>query len=212
MIHSLRGALVEKDDDFCLLDVQGVGYGLHIPASTRERLPEIGEETRLLTYLQVREDALTLFGFATPQERAAFEILISTSGVGARLALALLSRLSVARLAGAIVSGDTTALSAVPGIGKKTAERLILELKSKIARLAGVDPETGGAMADAAPPPASGAQEEAVSALVALGATQNEARRRVAEAVRVEGESAPVEALVSTAMRGGRREEREETV
>jgi Holliday junction DNA helicase RuvA len=131
MIGSLSGRLASKDIDEVLVDVQGVGYRVSIPLSTYEHLPGEGEEVRLLTHLHVREDELALYGFASDRERRLFEILIGVSGIGPRLALHVLSRLTPERFVGAITRGDLTTLTGISGVGKKTAERMVLELKDR---------------------------------------------------------------------------------
>ena len=132
MIGSLSGKLVAKQPPQVLLEVAGVGYEIDVPMSTFYNLPATGELATLHTHLVVREDAQVLYGFATLEERAAFRKLIRISGVGARTALSVLSGLSVADLAQAVALQDTARLTKVPGIGKKTAERLLLELKGKL--------------------------------------------------------------------------------
>lgn len=132
MIGRLTGTLLEKSPPQVLVDCHGVGYEVDVPMSTFYNLPALGEPVCLLTHLAVREDAHQLFGFATEAERSAFRQLIRISGVGARTALAILSGLSVADLAQAITLQESARLVKVPGIGKKTAERLLLELKGKL--------------------------------------------------------------------------------
>src|SRR5436309_4319504 len=132
MIGRLSGVLLEKNPPQILLDVQGVAYEVDVPMSTFYNLPATGERVALFTHLVVREDAHLLFGFGTEQERRAFRQLVKISGVGARTALSVLSGLSVAELAQAVTMQDTGRLTKIPGIGKKTAERLLLELKDKL--------------------------------------------------------------------------------
>jgi len=132
MIGRLTGTLVEKNPPQILLDVQGVAYEVDVPMSTFYNLPAIGERIVLFTHLVVREDAHLLFGFGTEHERRAFRQLVKISGVGARTALSVLSGLSVAELAQAVTMQDAGRLTKIPGIGKKTAERLLLELKDKL--------------------------------------------------------------------------------
>ena len=139
MIGRLTGILVEKNPPQLLLDVQGVAYEVDVPMSTFYNLPATGERIALFTHLVVREDAHLLFGFGTEHERRAFRQLVKISGVGARTALSVLSGLSVAELAQAVTMQDAGRLTKIPGIGKKTAERLLLELKDKL----GVDVTTG---------------------------------------------------------------------
>lgn len=167
MIGRLSGLLVEKTPPQLLLDVAGVGYEVDVPMSTFYNLPALGERVTLLTHFVVREDAQQLFGFLTPAERATFRELIKISGVGPRTALAILSGLSVAELGAAVSRQDGARLVKVPGIGKKTAERLLLELKGKLgADLAA--PAGGAALSDA--------QTDIAQALQALGYNEREAQ------------------------------------
>ena len=131
MIDSLRGDLAEKAPGYAVVDCHGVGYEVSVPMSTFYNLPALGEKVKLLTHFVVREDAQLLYGFATQEERAAFRQLIKISGVGPRTALSVLSGMGVADLAQAITQQEAGRLVKVPGIGKKTAERLVLELKDK---------------------------------------------------------------------------------
>jgi len=205
MISQITGFLVEKESDSCVIEAGGVGYGMAITTPTSQGLPELGQEARLWTHLHVREDQLSLFGFASRKERDVFKILLTASGVGPKLALALLSDLAIDHLARAIVSADLASLTRVSGVGKKTAERLVVELKGKLAKFATLaGPDEMGRSGLAGFGPATEAQEQAVQALIALGANLAEARRRVEEAIRREGPSATVETLVSAAMRGHR--------
>jgi Holliday junction DNA helicase RuvA len=166
MIGRLTGTLAEKNAPWVLIDVQGVGYEVQMPMSSFFNLPNLGDKLSVLTQLVVREDAHLLFGFLSHEEREAFRELVKVSGVGARTALAVLSGLSVQDLRQAIALQETGRLTRVPGIGKKTAERLLLELKGKLA--------------DALPGSSSGsptpdAQTEVVFALCALGYSEKEA-------------------------------------
>ena len=166
MIGRLSGRLAAKHPPQVLVDVGGVAYEVDVPMSTFYNLPATGEAVTLHTHLVVREDAHTLYGFATPEERAAFRQLIRISGIGARTALALLSGLSVADLAQAVALQEAGRLTKIPGIGKKTAERLLLELKGKLAEAL---PGAAGA------PVAGGAAADILHALVALGYSEKEA-------------------------------------
>jgi len=166
VIGRLSGRLAAKHPPQVLLDIGGVAYELDVPMSTFYNLPATGESVTLHTHLIVREDAHTLYGFATLEERAAFRQLIRISGVGARTALAVLSGLSVADLAHAVAMQETGRLTKIPGIGKKTAERLLLELKGKLADAV----PAGGAAAA----PASTAAD-ILNALVSLGYSEKEA-------------------------------------
>ncbi|MBI3371622.1 MAG: Holliday junction branch migration protein RuvA [Betaproteobacteria bacterium] len=166
MIGRLSGVLVAKNPPQILVDAGGVGYEIDVPMSTFFNLPATGEKVVLATHLVVREDAHVLYGFATEDERATFRQLIRISGVGARTALSLLSGLSVAELRQAVVMQEPGRLTKVPGIGKKTAERLLLELKGKIA-----EPLPGAGTASRAPP----ATSDILNALLALGYSEREA-------------------------------------
>ncbi|HEX4585829.1 MAG TPA: Holliday junction branch migration protein RuvA [Burkholderiaceae bacterium] len=167
MIGRLCGTLVEKRPPTLLVDAGGVGYEVDVPMSTFYGLPPNGEQVALLTHLLVREDAHQLFGFATQAERGAFRALIKISGVGARTALAVLSGLSVDELAQAVTRQDAEMLKRLPGIGQKTAERLLLELKGKLgAGLEGVGTPAAGS------PEAAG---DVLRALLALGYSEREA-------------------------------------
>ena len=132
MIGRITGTLLEKTPPVVCIDVGGVGYEIDVPMSTLYELPETGAQVSLYTHLAVREDAHTLYGFSTANERATFRTLIKVSGIGARTALAILSGLTVDELVGAIAEQETARLMRVPGIGKKTAERLLLELRDKL--------------------------------------------------------------------------------
>ena len=133
MIGRIRGTLLEKNPPEILVDVHGVGYEINVPMSTFYNLPDVGQEVTLLTHFIVREDAQLLYGFGTAKERAAFRQLIKISGIGPRIALAVLSGMTVDALAQAVSKQESALLTRVPGIGKKTAERLVLELKGKIS-------------------------------------------------------------------------------
>ena len=166
MIGRIQGILVSVHPPRLLVDCQGIGYEVDVPMSTLYQLPQTGQKITLLTHFQVREDAQQLFGFATETEREAFRQLIKISGVGSRTALAVLSGMSVNELAQAIAMQEAGRLTQVPGIGKKTAERLCLELKGKLAPDLGI-------MGDK--PQAIEASSEVLQALLALGYSEKEA-------------------------------------
>lgn len=136
IISKLRGELDERRADAVVLFAGGIGFEVQVPLSTLSRLPDIGQEVTLRTYLQVREGSLGLYGFATAEEQQMFELLLAVSGVGPKYALSCLSLLSVDQLATAIASGDAAGLQRVPGIGRKTAERIVLELRQRVQTLA----------------------------------------------------------------------------
>jgi Holliday junction DNA helicase RuvA len=165
MISSLRGVLAAKTPPQVLLEVHGVGYEIDVPMSTFYNLPAVGQPVLLLTHFVVREDAQMLFGFLTAQERAAFRELVKISGVGPRTALSILSGLSVPELARAVTHQDAARLVKVPGIGKKTAERLLLELKGRLA------PDITAAPAA----PVGACHSDIAQALQALGYSEREA-------------------------------------
>ncbi len=166
VIGRLAGLLAEKTPPQILIDCQGVGYEVWVPMSSFYQLPALGERVTLLTHFVVREDAQLLYGFVTETERAAFRELIRISGIGPRMALAVLSGMSVAELAQAIAAQQAGRLTKVPGIGKKTAERLLLELKGRLG------PDLG---APGAAAPASDSQTDILQALLALGYSDKEA-------------------------------------
>ncbi|MDB5801190.1 MAG: Holliday junction branch migration protein RuvA [Rhodocyclales bacterium] len=168
MIGRLSGTLLEKNPPQILLDVNGVGYDVEVPMSTFYNLPGNGEKVSLHTHLTVREDAHILFGFATLDERMAFRQLLKVTGIGARTALAVLSGLSVTELAQAVALQESGRLTKIPGIGKKTAERLLLELRDKLAKAL---PGVAGSIAAAG----ANAQSDIVHALLALGYNEKEA-------------------------------------
>ncbi len=166
MIGRLSGILQEKNPPQILLDVQGVGYEVDVPMSTFYNLPALNEKVVLHTHFVVREDAQLLYGFATQEERTTFRQLLKISGVGPKMALAVLSGLSIADLADAVARKEAGRLTKIPGIGKKTAERLLLELQGKfVAAVAGA----------AAPGITASANDDIVNALVALGYSEKEA-------------------------------------
>ena len=199
MIGRLRGTLAEKHPPHVILDINGLGYELEVPMTTLYRLPSLGEPLTLHTHLVVREDAHLLYGFFEKRERELFRELIRLNGVGPKLALALMSGLEVDELVRCVQAQDTSALVRVPGVGKKTAERLLVELKDRfkawesipsIAPLV-VEPQLAQAV--------SSAENDAVSALISLGYKPQEASRAVA-VVKEDGLSS--EDLIRRALRG----------
>ena len=171
MIGSVRGRIASKTPPQLTVEVGGLGYELEAPMSTFFLLPAVGEEIRLLTHLVVREDAHILYAFATEDERRLFRSLIKVSGVGPKIALALLSGISVEAFGLCVQNQDIAALTRVPGIGRKTAERLVVEMKDRLV------PVTHAGLAAAAAVPAASAEAEAFGALVALGYKPAEATR-----------------------------------
>jgi holliday junction DNA helicase RuvA len=197
VIAFLHGKLAEATPTHVVVDVNGVGYTAFIPLSSYEKLPPKGGEVKLLTHHHVipREGTQQLFGFATNEERDMFLLLIGVSGIGPKLALNILSSASIPTLRGAIVSGDSKTLSALRGIGKKTAERLVVELKDKLG--AAVPFETKGRAATADEQKLT----DAVLALVSLGYKQMDAHKAILAAVEKAGAKANVEELVRAALR-----------
>jgi len=181
VIAQLRGRVLRKSPQEVVVDVQGVGYRVAIPVSTFYKLPEEGGETSLRTFTHVREDALQLFGFATETEELLFSRLIDVSGVGPRLACNILSGIEAPELVEALRNGDVARLVRIPGVGKKTAERLALELKDKMpALVAGVEAASAA--------PGHSLKEDLVSALANLGYSRPEAEKGVSRALESQGE------------------------
>ncbi len=182
MIGRLRGILLEKQPPHLLIDVQGVGYEIEAPMTTFYNLPEINQEVLLFTHMVVREDAQLLFGFYSEDERRLFRTLIKVNGVGAKMAVAILSGIEAQEFANCIHESDTARLIKLPGIGKKTAERLIVEMRDKLdgweVKLA-----TSGSVKS---PSASSIENDAVSALVSLGYKPQEASRLISN-IEIEG-------------------------
>jgi len=200
MITFLHGKLVEAIPTHVIVDVNGVGYEALIPLSSYDRLPAPGQSVTLLTQLVVREDAHTLYGFMTPEERNLFRLLVHTvSGIGPKIALNILSGISVAAFRGAVANGDVKALSQISGVGKKTAERMIVELRDKIGM--------AGAWEASSAQRGLSAEEQrlndAVLALMALGFKQVEAHDAVRQAQAVLGLKASIEDLVRACLRKG---------
>ena len=170
MIGSIRGWLLEKNPPQILVETNGVGYEIDVPMSTLYNLPDIGAEVFLYTHYVVREDAELLFGFSTKAERSLFRLLIRISGIGPKIALSILSGISASILAQAVSQAEPGLLTRIPGVGKKTAERIVLELKGKIDTVVGsADSQT----------PTSGAKADIISALVSLGYSEREALQAV---------------------------------
>ncbi|MCI1010580.1 Holliday junction branch migration protein RuvA [Pseudomonas oryzihabitans] len=198
MIGRLRGTLAEKQPPHLLLDVGGVGYEVEVPMTTLYRLPAQGEVVTLHTHLVVREDAHLLYGFGEKRERELFRELIRLNGVGPKLALALMSSLEVDELVRCVQAQDTAALVKVPGVGKKTAERLLVELKDRFKAWENLPAIAPLVLPNQAAVAAS-AEADAVSALVALGFKPQEASRAIAA---VEGEDLSSEELIRRALKG----------
>lgn len=201
MITSVSGLLVSATPLSAVIETGGLGYEIHIPVTTAERLPQPGQAAKLHTLAVYREDSQTLYGFATMEERDFFRLLVEkVTGVGPKMALSVMSKLSLPTLKSAIAAGDVGLLAKCPGIGKKTAERLVMELRDKLnpADLAQV---AGLAAADAAPTPAANNRvNDAVLALTALGYKAADADKAVRQAWIALGASATTEALIKKAL------------
>lgn len=198
MIEYVKGTLTAKSSSFATVEAAGVGYGMEIPLSTFEALPDVGKDTKLLTHYHVREDAHKLFGFMTPGERELFRELIGISQIGPKVALGVLSRVPVADLVDAVARGDTSRLTGVPGIGRKTAERLMVELRGKLKGV-GAAMDTIPAAGGASQAPA-GVRREAQEALMALGYNEAQVARALARVAEVIEKSAPVEDWIRKAL------------
>ena len=197
MITFLDGKLVSALPTQAIVDVGGVGYEVCIPLASYDKLPPVGQPVRILTHLHVREDAHVLYGFMTPAERDLFRLLVNNvSGIGPKLALAVLSGMSVNNFKAAVVNSDITSLSKISGLGKKTAERIVLELKDKL----GVAAAWEAASTMHAPTPEQEQANEAVLALIALGYKQIDAHKTVRE-LQEKGEAKAAEELVKLALK-----------
>jgi Holliday junction DNA helicase RuvA len=196
MIAHLRGTLLEKHPNLAIVDVGGVGYEVSIPVSAYSSLPDAGAEVRLHIHTHVREDALVLFGFVTPADKALFEKLITVSGVGPKLAITTLGGLTAPDLAAAIKAGSLETLTRIPGVGKKTAERLVLELRDKLDLLPGAKPGTQVATKSAF----SETEEDVISALANFGASRAAAEAALSKA-RSTTESNEFDALFRRALK-----------
>ena len=197
MIGFLRGKLIQKQAPLLIIDVEGVGYEVEAPMTTIYRLPEIDEEVMLYTHLVVRDDAHLLFAFAEEEERRLFRTLLKVNGVGAKMALAILSGMEANEFAQCIRDGDDVRLTRLPGVGKKTAERLIIEMRDRLKDWKGsVTPDQ--AESTASTQPASDPHDEAVSALVALGYKPQEASKFV---MSVDAEGLSSEEIIRSALK-----------
>jgi len=192
----VSGTLADKKPTEAVIEAGGIGYLLLIPASSYERLPAVGKPAKLVTTFVVRDDALTLYGFASEPERTTFETLTNVSGVGPKLALAALSAMSPSELRDAVVAGDAALLTRIPGIGKRTAERLIVELKDKFAGMDGLEP-AGALGGDGT----SEARADARSGLEALGLSRAEAEKRLRKVLRAHPGTQSAEDLIRLALR-----------
>lgn len=200
MIERISGKIIDKSPTFCVLDCHGLGIGLHISLTTFQYLERFGstETAHLFSYLHVREDALQLYGFASEEEKTLFQLLISVSGVGPKLAIAILSGSTAEELQDAIAREDVAALTRIPGVGKKTAQRVILELKEKISRRAEVEK-----MAALLPGGIQQQQKmnEALLALTELGYKHKDARAALDRVIQRAGNEISLEELVVAALK-----------
>jgi Holliday junction DNA helicase RuvA len=192
MISQIRGRLAHKSPGEIIIDCNGVGYGLRVPLSTFYELPELEEEVLLQVYTHVREDALLLYGFLTQKEKELFCLLIGVSGVGPKLAVNVLSGISALDLERALCDGDLFGLTRIPGIGRKTAERMLVELKDKVA---------GAGQAGSFQPLKQGVVNDALSALVNLGYTRPVAEQAVHDCLRQQEAEPSLEELLKEALR-----------
>lgn len=193
MIHFIHGTLSDVADGLVVVEAAGVGYGIHVPATVIGALPPIGEDIKIYTYFSLTQNGVDLYGFLSPEDRAMFTMLLTVSGIGPKGALGILSALTPDDLRMAIVTGDSKAISRAPGVGNKTAQRVVLELKDKLDATevfsSALDHSHGGGAAVDAGVAAGvyGAQKEAVEALVALGYSNVEASRAVKKVELSEG-------------------------
>jgi Holliday junction DNA helicase RuvA len=187
LIWRLKGRILDKGPSHVVIDVQGVGLLVRTPVSSFDRLGRKGEEAEILTHLHVRDDSLDLYGFADEKERRLFRMLLTVSGIGPRSALGILSGMNVEALESAILGGDVPTLTRVPGVGKKTAQRIIVELRGPLSSASDLFPTTGSA---------GDRLGSAVDALVALGLRRGEAYRSAARVAQASGPQATTEEIV----------------
>jgi holliday junction DNA helicase RuvA len=202
MIGRLNGSIVASRPDEVVIDVGGVGYRVHIPLSTFYKLVDAHGAISLHVHTHVREDAIQLFGFWTDAERTAFQRLIAVSGIGPKIALAVLSGVGAEEMERAVREGDRGVLERIPGIGRKTAERVLLELRDRPATRRGRGATAPSAAITAGSSAAAGPDADAVSALVHLGYSDDAAHDAIVAARRALGVDAPIEGLLRTALRG----------
>ncbi|HPC35555.1 MAG TPA: Holliday junction branch migration protein RuvA [Candidatus Marinimicrobia bacterium] len=194
MFAYISGKLVQKEPTLAIIDVNGIGYQVNIPLSTYSALPASGQIAKLLTYYHVREDVQALYGFATPEEKELFLLLISISGIGPKIAMTILSGTNPEQFRRRILDGDVHALTLIPGIGLKTARRIIVELGEKMGQTAELVPDELSTVALGAP------GEEALRALISLGYRRPEALNALRKAAKELGDSAPVEKYIKAAL------------
>ena len=194
MFAYISGKLFQKEPTSVIIDVNGIGYQINIPLSTYSALPATGQNAKLLTYYHVREDIQALYGFATPEEKELFLLLISVSGIGPKMAMTILSGTSPEQFRRRILDGDVESLTLIPGIGLKTARRIIVELGEKIGQTSEV---VSGELATVT---LGATGEEALRAMISLGYRRAEALNALRKAVKELGDSAPVEKYIKAAL------------
>ncbi len=200
MFSHLKGILYRKSPTEIVVDVNGVGYAVSIPLSTYEKLGEAGSAVTILTHTHVREDILQLYGFATEAEREIFRLLISVSGIGPKIAQGILSGIQPNELQNLIGQANVSALTAIPGVGRKTAERLIVELRDKIGRLDSVSPVAGSTETG------QGIRAEALMALISLGYNRSSAEKAIRTALQeLNGKEATIQELLKQALKSAGR-------
>ena len=197
MIDYVSGSLASKKPTEVVVDVGGIGYRVLIPTSTFERLPEVGEDTKVLTYHHVREDAMTLFGFLSAEERRVFEMMLAVSGIGPKLALAALSALRPSEIRQRVLEGDAAMLTRIPGVGKKTAERLIIELRDRFEKDGLEEGESAGSTST----PDGNFRADAMAALESLGLSRSAAEKAVIGVLRKDPSIRNAEEIIRLALR-----------
>ena len=196
MIDYVSGKLAAKKPTEAVIDVGGIGYKVMIPTSTFEKLPATGKEVAVLTHHYVREDAMILFGFATPEERTVFNLMLAVSGVGPKLALAALSALRPSEIRDRVLEGDSAMLTRIPGVGKKTAERLIIELRDRFEKTS-----FGSSSTSSKGKPSVSYRADALGALEALGLSRSAAEKAILTVLRSNPDITSAEDLIRLALR-----------
>ncbi|TLN06974.1 Holliday junction branch migration protein RuvA [bacterium] len=197
MIAYLKGTVMQTGGEYIIVEVTGIGYKVNVPSSIFGRLPAAGGEVQVYTYLHVREDAMQLYGFLAPEELELFEILLQVSGIGPKVALTILSAMPAASFRMAIINEQLSALTAIPGVGKKTAQRMVIELKDKLIKTARGEVEAAPAISAGGPE----GFDEAWQALMALGYTAGEAQKAVRKIAMAPGAPDSVQEIIRLALR-----------
>jgi len=193
MIASLKGVLSHKSTDHIIVDIHGIGCSVVVPLSTFYKLPDMGRQVQLVIHTHIAQDAVRLFGFLDHREKDIFQLLISVSGIGPKLAINILSGISPEDLSGSISDGDLGRLVGIPGVGRKTAERMIFELKDKITKLVSSETPEGA--------PERLVREEALSALINLGYKSNIAKDAIDKVIKEAGRKLTLETLLTTSLK-----------